>query len=79
MKKHLQKILLILVLFVTIGNTSAFAQTKSRKKVKTHKVHKKTKSRATSPSNNTLNGRIIHTGPRGGRYYINSNGNKTYI
>ena len=23
--------------------------------------------------------RIIYTGPRGGRYYINSNGNKTYI
>ncbi len=24
-------------------------------------------------------GRVIHTGPRGGRYYINSNGNKTYV
>ncbi|WP_346862850.1 DNA/RNA non-specific endonuclease [uncultured Draconibacterium sp.] len=24
-------------------------------------------------------GRTIHTGPRGGKYYINSNGNKTYI
>lgn len=23
--------------------------------------------------------RTIHTGPRGGRYYINSNGNKTYL
>jgi hypothetical protein len=23
--------------------------------------------------------RTIHTGPRGGRYYINSNGNKTYV
>ncbi len=23
--------------------------------------------------------RKIHTGPRGGKYYINSNGNKTYI
>ena len=23
--------------------------------------------------------RTIHTGPRGGRYYINKNGNKTYI
>lgn len=27
------------------------------------------------PSSN----RTIHTGPRGGRYYINSNGNKTYV
>lgn len=24
-------------------------------------------------------GSTIHTGPRGGRYYINSNGNKTYL
>ncbi|HET6558051.1 MAG TPA: hypothetical protein VFG54_12100 [Prolixibacteraceae bacterium] len=24
-------------------------------------------------------GRTIHTGPRGGKYYINKNGNKTYI
>lgn len=27
----------------------------------------------------TYNGRTIYTGPRGGRYYINSNGRKTYI
>jgi colicin import membrane protein len=24
-------------------------------------------------------GRTIHTGPRGGRYYINGNGNRTYV
>jgi hypothetical protein len=23
--------------------------------------------------------RVIHTGPKGGRYYINKNGNKTYV
>lgn len=31
---------------------------------------------------NALNygsGKTIHTGPRGGQYYINSNGNKTYV
>ncbi len=27
----------------------------------------------------TYNGKKVYTGPRGGRYYINSNGNKTYI
>ncbi len=27
----------------------------------------------------TSEGHIIFTGPRGGRYYINKNGNKTYI
>lgn len=34
------------------------------------------------PSNNpptTTSSREIQTGPRGGKYYINSNGNKTYI
>ncbi|WP_343023392.1 hypothetical protein [Flavobacterium sp. PL12] len=25
------------------------------------------------------NGRKVYTGPRGGKYYINKNGNKTYI
>ena len=24
-------------------------------------------------------GKVIHTGPRGGKYYINSKGKKTYI
>ena len=27
----------------------------------------------------TADGKTIYEGPRGGRYYINSNGNKTYI
>jgi colicin import membrane protein len=27
----------------------------------------------------TYNGKKVYTGPRGGRYYINSNGNKTYL
>ena len=30
-------------------------------------------------SGTTSSGRTIYTGPRGGKYYINSNGNKTYI
>jgi len=30
-------------------------------------------------ANNYGEGRIIQTGPRGGQYYINSNGNKTYV
>lgn len=25
------------------------------------------------------NGKKVYTGPRGGKYYINKNGNKTYI
>lgn len=30
-------------------------------------------------TNTPTTGATIHTGPRGGRYYINSNGNKTYV
>lgn len=32
-----------------------------------------------SVKSTTSSGRTIYTGPRGGKYYINSNGNKTYI
>jgi colicin import membrane protein len=27
----------------------------------------------------TYNGKKVYTGPRGGKYYINKNGNKTYV
>jgi len=37
-----------------------------------------TKSSSTSESNSS-GSRTIQTGPRGGQYYINSHGNKTYI
>ena len=30
-------------------------------------------------ADNYGNGKIIYTGPRGGRYYINSRGNKVYV
>lgn len=30
-------------------------------------------------ANNYGGGNTIYTGPRGGQYYINSNGNKTYV
>lgn len=39
----------------------------------------KTPSNFSAPAQNSSGGRVIHTGPRGGKYYINSNGNKTYI
>lgn len=34
---------------------------------------------SSSSSATTPSGRTILTGPRGGKYYINSNGNKTYV
>lgn len=36
-------------------------------------------SSSPSSKSSTSSGRTIITGPRGGKYYINSNGNKTYI
>lgn len=35
--------------------------------------------RLTQQNEETYNGHTIYTGPRGGRYYINSHGNKTYV
>ena len=32
-----------------------------------------------SPSQTTASGKTIYTGPRGGKYYYNSKGNKTYV
>ncbi len=40
----------------------------------------KVKTTTTSKSSSSYSGgRVIHTGPRGGKYYINSKGNKVYI
>jgi colicin import membrane protein len=38
-------------------------------------AEKKVKDKITG----TYNGKKVFTGPRGGKYYINKNGNKTYI
>ena len=37
------------------------------------------KAEETKSNASTYNGRTIYTGPRGGQYYINKNGKKTYI
>lgn len=40
---------------------------------------KTTTTTTKTPSSTGSSSRTIHTGPRGGKYYINSSGNKTYI
>lgn len=52
----------------------------------TYKVNSTSSSTPVYKSNNTFSnsggtykGKTIHTGPKGGQYYINSKGNKTYI
>lgn len=74
MQKNLRRILLLLMLFTTVSSTQSFAQKKGRTKAKTHKV-----KATSSDSGDYYKGHKIYTGPRGGRYYINKNGNKTYI
>lgn len=41
--------------------------------------HQKTQVKETPKTNYNSSGKTIYTGPRGGQYYINKNGNKTYI
>lgn len=74
MQKHLKRIVLLLLLFTTMVATRPFAQQKGKTKARTHKV-----KRAAAESGDNYNGHKIYTGPRGGRYYINSRGQKTYI
>ena len=76
MTTKFKNIFLLLFLILTVGTTQVFAQ-KSKSKTKTHKSHKMKSS--SSDNGDHYNGHKIYTGPRGGRYYINSNGKKTYI
>lgn len=54
--------------YTTVGNTNPYTGTRG--------------TRAADYSPNTFNyggGKTINTGSRGGQYYINSNGNKSYV
>lgn len=70
----MKKFLLLLLLFTTFFSTQSFAQKKSKPKARTHKIKS-----SSSKNGDYYNGHKIYTGPRGGRYYINRNGRKTYI
>ena len=76
------------------NSASAIGQKKSaegKAKAASNKVEAKTKKIVKERASNEkapktpdkvtgkYNGKKVYTGPRGGRYYINSNGNKTYI
>jgi colicin import membrane protein len=51
-------------------------QTTVKKQTATAKTAEK---KVTDKATETYNGKKVYTGPKGGKYYINSNGNKTYI
>ena len=77
----MKKIILILTLFFTFGvPTNVNSQTtKKQRTYKKHKVKKHSAKKVYKQRSGNSDTRTIHTGPRGGRYYINSNGNKTYV
>lgn len=57
------------------------AEKKAKKEEKEAKEKVSTEKAPRTPdkASGEYNGKKVYTGPRGGRYYINSNGNKTYI
>ena len=66
---------------VTEKTTKAKKETTSAKKTAEVKLKETTEKAPKTPDKVTgeYNGKKVYTGPRGGRYYINKNGNKTYI
>jgi colicin import membrane protein len=55
-------------------SATSLSKTKTVKKTTTVK-----QLRLTDKVSGTYNGKKVYTGPKGGKYYINKNGNKTYI
>lgn len=78
----MKQLILLLTLIFTLG-TATNSQAQTTKKHRTYKKHRVAKSHSHKvhhiSSGSSSSSREIHIGPRGGRYYINSNGNKTYI
>lgn len=56
------------------GSKADVAKVKADAKVETAKAKVADKA-----SGEYYNGKKVYTGPKGGKYYINKNGNKTYI
>lgn len=82
--KRLLLTLLIIVCAVATYAQNQYATTTNGKKVLlksdgTWEYVNKPTARSSSTSGNTSTGRKYIRGPRGGCYYINRNGNKTYV
>ncbi len=78
---RLTAFLIAIAMYASINN--GYAQSKKAKSKTTKKSYSKPSSSYAAPVTNssaeTYNGHEVFTGPRGGKYYINKNGNKTYI
>jgi hypothetical protein len=61
-------------------NTTNIDNWSTRNNVNPYNGKQGTRAQDYSPqAYNYGQGRVIHTGPRGGQYYYNSNGNKVYV
>lgn len=66
--------------YKTRSNGTNWDNFSTRGNINPYTGKKGTRARDYSPEAlNYGRGKQIHTGPRGGQYYINSNGNKTYV
>jgi hypothetical protein len=66
----------------TKGNVNPYTGKEGTKNVDNSNNSTTNTNNSTNVNNSNTsysNNRIIETGPRGGKYYINSNGNKTYV
>ena len=73
---------IIILLFLLFGFTHLNQSVAQNKKSGSKTTTKKKKLSESAPITNdeeTFHGHKVITGPRGGKYYINSKGNKTYI
>lgn len=78
------KKILLLSFFILGLTTLNYTQAQTKKSsIKPTKSSTSKKKIVTKPKSDeteeTYNGHKVYTGPRGGKYYINSHGNKTYI
>jgi hypothetical protein len=67
--------------YSTVGNSNPYtgeAGTQSRDSYTSESIYSSSNTIYSTPSYSSSS-KTIYTGPRGGRYYINSNGNKTYV
>jgi colicin import membrane protein len=63
----------------TESKSSSTSKAPSKAKAKKETASQEKAPRVPDKVTGEYNGKKVYTGPRGGTYYINSNGNKTYI
>jgi colicin import membrane protein len=63
----------------TNSTTESKSSSTSKAKAKKETASQEKAPRVPDKVTGEYNGKKVYTGPRGGTYYINSNGNKTYI